>query len=407
MRNKKFVQRVCLFLAILMVLSVLISVLASVGALGVSQSEIDSLEEEKAAIAELKEGVSSTIANLEAQQATVLETKAALDEKNELARQEIELINEQIALYDDMIAEKEIELEEAIALEEYQKERFRSRLREMEENSEMSYVVFAMQADGFSDLLTRVDNVTEIIESDAALEAKYIAAREEVQTVKAEYEIIQADQLLKREELEARKAQLEIEIAEAAETIAQLQEDIDKFKAEYEANEAAIWALQSQINEMTEEFNRQQEEAKQQGQTVVVGTGSLGWPTPGSTLVTSPFGWRIHPIFQTEKYHSGIDVAANEGTPIYAADSGTVQTAVYSSSYGNYVVINHGNTYTTLYAHMSSMAVSQGQTVNKGDVIGYVGSTGWSTGPHLHYEISYGGANIDPEAYYGNLTVAY
>ncbi len=407
MQNKKFIRRVCLGLAILMVLGVLLSVLGSVAAQGVSQSEIDSLEEEKAAIAEERNGVSSTIADLEAQQATAIETKTALDEKNELARQEIELINTQIEVYDEMIAEKEVELEEAIALEEYQKERFRVRIRQMEENTTMSYVTFAMQADGFSDLLTRMDNVSEIIESDAALEAEYIAAREAVQEVKAEYEAIQAEQLLKREELEARKAQLEIEIAEAAEVIASLQEDIDRYTAEFAANEAAEWAIQAQINAMTAEFNKQQEALKQQGQQVAVGTGSLGWPTPGSTMVTSPFGWRIHPIFETEKYHAGIDVAANSGTPIYAADSGTIQTAVYSSSYGNYVVINHGNSYTTLYAHMSSMAVSQGQTVNKGDVIGYVGSTGWSTGPHLHYEISYNGANIDPESYYGNLTVAY
>ena len=134
--------------------------------------------------------------------------------------------------------------------------------------------------------------------------------------------------------------------------------------------------------------------------------GSYSWPCASSTYITSKFGYRIHPIFQTQKYHSGVDIAANSGEPITAAAGGTITIAEYSSSYGNYVVIYHSDGTTTLYAHMSSMAVSAGQTVSKGDVIGYVGSTGNSTGPHLHFEVRVNGSCVDPLQYF-SLSFSY
>ena len=399
MRNKKLRAGICVFLAFLMLLTVFMSAIASIGAAAVSQSDIDALERQKEELTTKKNSVSVQIAELQQQQATVLEQKAALDEQNELARQEIEVINEQIELYDDLIEQKEKELDEAIELEEYQKERFQTRVRAMEEQGDMGYVAFVLQAESFSDLLTRIDNISDITQSDKALEEKYIASRENVEKVKAEYEDYQAEQIEKRTELEEDKAELEKQIAEAEALVAELEEDIEAYTAEYAANEAAEQAIQAEIDEMTEQFNKQQQLLQQQGQTVTTGSGSFMNPLSGSHYITSAFGWRIHPIFQTNKYHAGIDIAANSGEPIYATDSGTVQSALYSSSYGNYVVINHGNGYTTLYAHMSSMAVSSGQTVSKGQVIGYVGSTGWSTVPHLHYEISYNGTRVDPESY--------
>lgn len=390
-----------------MLLSVLFSALGSVGALAVTQADIDALEAQKEEIAAQRTEISAQISALESEQAAIIEQKEALDQQNELARQEIELINEQIEIYDGLIEQKAEELEEALALEEYQKERFRARVRAIQENGTIGYIAFVLDATSFSDLLTRVDNITAIMESDQALEEEYIAARENVEIVKAEYEQVQVEQLATLAELELRKAELEKEIEEASALIAELEEDIAKYEEEFAANEAAEYAVYLDILEQTEAFNAQQEALAQQGQTVVSGSGSFLWPVPGNTYITSGFGWRIHPIFLTEKYHSGIDVAANSGTAILAADGGTVQTAVYSSSYGNYVVINHGNGYTTLYAHQSSMAVSAGDVVTAGQVIGYVGSTGWSTGPHLHFEISYNGDRVDPESFFSGLTIGY
>ncbi|MGE4354382.1 MAG: murein hydrolase activator EnvC [Oscillospiraceae bacterium] len=407
MRNKKFISGVCIFLAILMAMSLLISFFGSIGALGVSQSEIDALEKQKDAISEKKNEVSGQIADLQAQQASVLDQKAALDEKNELARQEIELINEQIEIYDKLIQEKSDELVEAKAQEQYQQERFRTRMRAMEENGTMGYIAFVFQATSFSDLITRIDNISEVMESDKSLEDQYIAARENVETVKAEYEEVQEGQLQKKDELQQRKEELEQQIADAEAVIESLSDDIDTYKAQYSENEKAEQELEAEIQEKTEQFNKEQEQLKNQGQTVVSGTGNFMNPLSGTRYVTSGFGWRIHPIFGDERFHSGVDITANSGEPIYAADDGTVQTAVYSASYGNYVVINHGNGYTTLYAHMSSMAVSAGQSVSKGQVIGYVGSTGWATGPHLHYEVAYNGSRVDPMPYLAGYIKSY
>ena len=407
MRNKKFISGLCIFLAVLLIMSVVMSVFGSIGALGVSQSEIDALERQKETISEKKNELKGQLTDLQTQQASALEQKAALDEQNELARQEIELINEQIEIYDKLITEKEEELVKAKAQEQYQKERFRTRMRAMEENGTMDYVAFVFKATSFSDLITRMDNISEVMESDKSLEAQYIAARENVETVKAEYEQIQEEQIAKKAELEQRKEELEKQIADAEEIIKALEDDINAYKAEYLNNEKAEQDLQAEIKEKTEQFNKQQELLQNQGQTVVSGSGSFMAPLSGTRYVTSGFGWRVHPIFGDNRFHAGVDISASAGEPIYAADSGTVQTAVYSASYGNYVVVNHGNGYTTLCAHMSSMAVSSGQTVSKGQVIGYVGSTGWSTGPHLHYEVAYNGTRVDPMAYLPGYIKSY
>ena len=130
----------------------------------------------------------------------------------------------------------------------------------------------------------------------------------------------------------------------------------------------------------------------------VIGSGILGYPCSGP--ITSPFGYRIHPIFGTTIYHSGIDIGVDEGTPVHAADSGVV---IYSGSgltgYGNVVIIDHGNGLSTLYAHNSALLVSEGESVSKGQVVAYSGMTGYATGPHVHFEVRVNGSPTDPMGY--------
>ena len=156
--------------------------------------------------------------------------------------------------------------------------------------------------------------------------------------------------------------------------------------------------------QQVEELLRQEEQNKKNDPSYDPGkvngaTGSMMWPCPSCHTITSPFGWRYHPIYQTQKYHSGVDIGASYGATIVAADGGTIITAGSVSGYGNCVVINHGNGITTLYGHMSSIAVSVGQKVSKGQTIGYVGSTGNSTGPHLHWEVTVNGVRQNPLNY--------
>ena len=129
-------------------------------------------------------------------------------------------------------------------------------------------------------------------------------------------------------------------------------------------------------------------------------SGTFTWPLPGYTNNSSAYGWRVHPIFGTRKFHKGEDIPAPTGTPIVAAASGTVTTAGWVSGYGNYTVINHGGGVMTAYGHQSAIHVSVGQTVTAGQTIGLVGSTGNSTGPHLHFEVYVNGSTQNPMSYF-------
>ena len=413
--KKKAISIVCIILAFLMMLTLVVSVMGSLGALAAGgQDQIDALEQQKTELQNQQASIQTNIDDLVAQQADVIDQKAAMDEKNELARQEIELINEQIDVYTGLIEDKAEELEKAEAAEQAQYELYRKRVRAMEEEGSYTYLDILFQCRSLSDVLSAIDMIGEIMDSDKRLFEEYKTARETTEQVKAEYEATLAQLGEKQETLEAEKAELEEQIAAAVEVINQLQNDIDAAKAEYAKAAAAEAAAQASINAIIAQMQAEEEAARQeaaQNNQQYTGTGSTAtgtyiWPCPSSTYVTSAFGMRDHPLFGDERPHSGIDIAGSAGSEVLAADSGTVAVATYSSSYGNYVTIYHSNGDYTLYAHMSSLAVSAGQSVTQGDVIGYVGSTGWATGPHLHFEIRVNGSTVDPLSYFSNYTLA-
>ena len=404
MRNKKFISIVCIILAVIFVATLILGAISSAWA--VSQSDIDALKNKQSAIAQQKTALQSQIDSAKGQVSDTQAQKAELDEKNQLAQQEIDNINEQIAAYDKLISEKAEELKKAQAAEDEQKEALEKRMRAMEETPSLTYVAIIFQSADFSDLLSKINDISAIMTNDKELEDKYTAARQEVETVKNEYEQTQNEQKQTKVELDAKKADLEAQIAQANQVIASLESNIEAFKQQYEAEETQEAAIRSQIDQQVAALEAQQraaaEAAKKNGTsyTVTNGTGQFTWPVPASHTISSPFGYRVHPIFGTTKFHSGIDISASSGSTIVAADSGTVLTATYSSSYGNYVVISHGNGTSTLYAHMSKLGCSAGQSVSKGSTIGYVGSTGWSTGPHCHFEIRINGSLVNPASYF-------
>lgn len=404
--SKKFVSVMSIILAVIMVATLVLAVLpAAAGA--VSQSQIDALQTQKEAIADKKKAASQQVNALKTQQAGILEQKAALDEQNELARQNIELLEQQIELYDEMIAQKAEELAVAENLRDEQLERYRTRVRAMEENGKYNYVTVLLSATSLSDLISKMDDIGEIMQSDKDLENQYKASVVECKNLKQEYEDTQAEMVTRQDELKEEKAALEIQIGEATAMIADLQSDIDEYTKAYNENAAAEKDLINEMNRLSAELAAQAEKDKNNGTSSgVAGSGKFSWPVPSCTYITSGYGNRVHPIFHTTKWHAGLDIGASSGATIQAADAGTVAVATYSSSYGNYVMINHANGYTTLYAHMSSIAVSAGDSVTQGQAIGYVGSTGWSTGPHCHFEIRYNGSTVDPSGYFSGLTYA-
>ena len=413
--KKKAISIVCIVLAFLMMVTLVVSVVGSLGALAADeQDQIDALEQQKIELQSQQASIQTNINDLMAQQADVIEQKAAMDEKNELARQEIELINEQIDVYTDLIEQKARELEKAEAAEQAQYDLYCKRVRAMEEEGSYTYLDILFQCRSLSDVLSAIDMIGEIMDADKRLFEEYKTARENTEKVKAEYEGTLQQLGEKQETLEAEKAELEAQIAAAVEVINQLENDIEAAKAEYAKAAAAEAAAQASINAIIAQMQAEEEAARQEAAennqqytgTGSTATGTYIWPCPSSTYVTSAFGMREHPLFGDERPHSGIDIAGSAGSEVMAADSGTVAGATYSSSYGNYVTIYHSNGDYTLYAHMSSLAVTAGQNVTQGDVIGYVGSTGWATGPHLHFEIRVNGSTVDPLSYFSNYTLA-
>ena len=413
--KKKAISIVCIVLAFLMMVTLVVSVVGSLGALAADeQDQIDVLEQQKIELQSQQASIQTNINDLMAQQADVIEQKAAMDEKNELARQEIELINEQIDVYTDLIEQKARELEKAEAAEQAQYDLYCKRVRAMEEEGSYTYLDILFQCRSLSDVLSAIDMIGEIMDADKRLFEEYKTARENTEKVKAEYEGTLQQLGEKQETLEAEKAELEAQIAAAVEVINQLENDIEAAKAEYAKAAAAEAAAQASINAIIAQMKAEEEAARQEAAennqqytgTGSTATGTYIWPCPSSTYVTSAFGMREHPLFGDERPHSGIDIAGSAGSEVLAADSGTVAVATYSSSYGNYVTIYHSNGDYTLYAHMSSLAVTAGQNVTQGDVIGYVGSTGWANGPHLHFEIRVNGSTVDPLSYFSNYTLA-
>ena len=414
MNKRKIRAAVALCLSVLM-MGTVVSEAIPVPAYAVTQSQIDELKEQRNVIRAQRQEKQAIVEALEAEKADVVAQKQAMDERNMYTLQQIQLNNQEIELYDEMIAEKAAELEEAQRLENEQLERYRARVRAMEENGGYNILAIISKSDSFSDMLTAMDDVGEIMESDRQLEDAYIAARENTESVKADYEDTRAELEELKAQLKAEQEELEKDIEEAIQIILDLENDLENRQAEYDAIMAAEDAANATIDKLVAELEAQRAAEAAAAAAAAGGSsgggsanasGSFLWPVASYVYVSSRFGLRVHPITGKTKSHTGIDIASNQGTAVYASDGGTVTLAGWNGGYGNCIMIDHGNGYVTLYGHLSSISVSVGQTVSQGATIGAVGSTGNSTGPHLHFEVLKNGTRIDPEQFFSGLTIS-
>lgn len=414
MNKRKIRAAVALCLSVLM-MGTVVSEAFPVPAYAVTQSQIDELKEQRNVIRAQRQEKQAIVEALEAEKADVVAQKQAMDERNMYTLQQIQLNNQEIELYDEMIAEKAAELEEAQRLENEQLERYRARVRAMEENGGYNILAIISKSDSFSDMLTAMDDVGEIMESDRQLEDAYIAARENTESVKADYEDTRSELEDLKAQLKAEQEELEKDIEEAIQIILDLENDLENRQAEYDAIMAAEDAANATIDKLVAELEAQR--AAEAAAAAAAGgggsgggnanaTGSFLWPVASYVYVSSRFGLRVHPITGEKKSHTGIDIASNQGTAVYASDGGSVTLAGWNGGYGNCIMIDHGNGYVTLYGHLSSISVSVGQTVSQGATIGAVGSTGNTTGPHLHFEVLKNGTRIDPEQFFSGLTIS-
>ncbi|MDR2664708.1 MAG: peptidoglycan DD-metalloendopeptidase family protein [Oscillospiraceae bacterium] len=407
MKNKRTVRAIAIFMALLMVLSVIYGVVSSltqVASAAVTQGQIDELKKQAGELDKKKQAVQSELNSLKYDQMSNMAKKEVLDERISLTEEEIVNIGEQINIYDRLINEKAAEVVSAQGREDSQLASYKERIRAMEEYGSISYIAVIFDASSFSDLLARLDFVDAVMRADEDTYKKLQTARMETMAAKEALEGSKRDQEDERERMKQKETELEEQLVQAVAVIAALEDSIETSAAHYQEISAERERLQKAINEKVEELRRQEEARARTGGSNVVGTGRLMWPSAASNYVTSRFGSRYHPIYRYYRMHDGIDIGAKYGTNVYAADSGTVVTSAYSSSYGNYVVLSHGNGMTTLYAHMSTRKVKEGDTVSRGSVVGLVGSTGASTGPHLHFEVSVGGSRKNPLSYFQSGT---
>ncbi len=438
MLKKKTARLISAIIAGVLVAAMLFGIIAT----GISFAAAASKDELKTKLSDLeieKAAVKAQIAELTTKATDVEATRKALQTEISLIKQEITTVEDYINQLQQQIDIKTSELGVAEGQLKDKEELYAERLRDMYEQGDTTYLDILMNSSSFSNMLSRVEIVTQIMDYDKKVVNEYKAAKEDIKKKRDELQASQDEQKDYQQNLSYKAEELTANEKQQA----ALQQSIEQYKATQESEYDRISGeMQAVSNEIAEISRREAEAAaaakaaaekaaaekaaaaaaaksqaasrSSSGGSVSSSSGSSNrssssdggsvtsftWPVPGFTSTSSAYGWRIHPIYGTRKFHAGEDIPADSGVPILAAQSGTVTTAGWVSGYGNYTVINHGGGVMTAYGHQSSILVSVGQTVSKGEQIGRVGSTGNSTGPHLHFEVYVNGQTQNPMNYF-------
>ena len=403
MSRKPFTSVLSLVLAAAMLCSVLPASASAAKSSSAIQSELNALKDENKTIqAEINAIQSQYDANANDIQQLV-NKKNAIDQEISLLNAQIENLNDQISVYSQLIADAQDELDIAQFTLNGLNEKHKLRIRAMEEEGTVSYWEVIFEASSFTDMLDRINMMQEIAASDQARLEEMRQAAEVVTEAQKQMTEGKAELEASNAALVDSQAAMEIKRTESDDVLRELAKKQDEFQAMLDESEALQDSLMLEIAAKEKELKDAKYEEKLAAQAAAGGApaSNATWITPvsGYTL-TSPFGMRLHPVLGYNRMHNGIDMACAQGTPIYATRAGTVTTASYQAGgAGYYVSINHLDGFSSIYMHMTHYVVSAGQSVSQGQLIGYVGSTGISTGPHLHFGISYAGSYVNPLAY--------
>jgi len=389
---KKWKKAVRLLTALVLVLTLAAADVSPVLAL-VTQEDINALKSDATALNNRKKELEKELDALADDKSKALERKNLLDQRVDNTAAQIRNVEAQIEDYAALIDQAEADLADAQQRESEKYELFCKRVREMEEQGSVSYWSVLFKAESFSDLLGRLDIINEIMDADQRVIDQLKALQAEIEVKKTDLESAKADSEAAKAELLVKKSELDKQRQEAIALVNEIRSNESKYKSTLNALDAEEERIQAEIVKKSRELAAQ-EAAK--GKNSKSNPGGYIWPVD-SRYITSTVGGRTSPGGVGSTNHKGTDIGrVGYTSPIYAAKAGTVIVSQYSSSYGHYVVISHGDGNTTLYGHMSSRKVPVGQYVNQGDVIGITGSTGNSTGPHLHFEITENGVRINP-----------
>lgn len=407
--KKKVISLVAIFLAVLMAASVLfgaISTMTYAANSATIKKKINNLEAEASDLADRKAELESEISAMENQSQSTIDKKGQIDQQIEITRLEIQNTNDQIQEYNLLIADKQEELDAGLKEQEALNAKYKARIRAMEKNGAVSFWSVIFQSKSFSDLLDNINMIKEISTADQMMLAKMQKNNEQIAATRAEMEADRASLQDKIEELDALNSTLVTQKAEAETLIVQLAKELEALGGSYEELDAQENAIRQQIMQAQRDYeaalSAEQRDRLSRDNASNAAGGGIGFTAPvpkGSVVVTDAYGYRTHPIYGYYSMHNGVDLAGSQGTPIYAIASGYVNVSTYANVNGNYVSISHGSGYGSLYAHLDYATVSAGEYVTQGQVIGYMGSTGWSTGPHLHFEIHLNGSTVNPMSY--------
>lgn len=348
-------------------------------------TEIDDLQKSQDKLNQQIKQTQSSINKANSEKKTVAKAIEALDSKLSQAEDELTTVENQLTQLENQIAITTRELERASSEATNQKELLKKRVRVMYENGNAGYMSVILNSASFSDFISRADFLKKIVDFDTNLLNKMKDYRDTVAENRSqlaseleEKERLKKEISEKREQVETAKQDKEKSLKEILSDLKELERQEDKLLAQSKEIEKKIVALQSK-----EKY---------------IG-GELGWPSPGFYSISSQYGNRNHPILKKKKMHTGIDIKVPSGSDIIAANAGKVIYSGYNGGYGNTVIIDHGGKISTLYAHNKKLLVKVGDKVEKGDVISKSGSTGLSTGPHLHFEVRENGQHVDPMKY--------
>lgn len=413
--------------------------IVTTGRTSILANEIDKAKDEKNRLAQKKEETELKLKELEKEKKDILKYIEKLDlQLNELAT-EVETLNSKIVVAEENLDSTEKDLEVAKDTEEKQYAIMKKRIQYMYENGNTDLIEILAQSDDISDMLNQMEYMSKITEYDNGLLDKYTSIKSEIsekeKQIKSQIEELNGlkeELTFEQETTEKLVTDKNLEVAKYNASISETEVISADYTSKLNEQEALIEDLiEAEIKRLEEERRRKEEEERKrreeeerkrqeeanqasQGDTSTGGSnadnssdnGSSGvsaegfiWPVPASSRITSTFGYRNQPTAGASTYHKGIDIGASTGTPIVAVAKGTVVTSTYSVSAGNYIMLSHGNGIYTVYMHCSKLLVSVGQSVSQGEKIALVGSTGVSTGPHLHFGININGEYVDPLKY--------
>ncbi|MGN0376497.1 MAG: murein hydrolase activator EnvC family protein [Suilimivivens sp.] len=404
---KKWKKRLCFFLCFMLVVGagyrceIVAHAELTNDSIKQKEAEIEKAQEEKKSLQSSLTNVKELKKQLEASKTDLANYITELDANLATIQAKIAELKEMITTKEQEIEEKTAELEEAVTVQEAQYEAMKSRIKFMYEKGNTLYLELFFGSDNFGDMLNKADYIEMLSAYDRKMLDEYVAQTEYVSLCKESLEE-------EKDVLEEARKSVETEEESVNELLAAKEQEMNAVSADIKSKDAAIAEYEAYIASQEEtiaalEKAVAEEKAKLAAeQARTYDGGVFAWPAPSYTRISDDYGYRIHPTLGVQQFHNGVDMAAPGGSPILAAYDGTVIAAAYSSTMGNYIMIDHGDNLYTIYMHASALYVSKGQEVSKGEKIAAVGSTGRSTGNHLHFGVRKDGNYVSPWNYLGS-----